>query len=53
MTWPGQSGGDLLHDGPDGFVSRGGSLVHAEQRCLMLGGGESDQGVISRFAADI
>jgi hypothetical protein len=53
MTRRGRSGGEPLHGGPDGFVCRGGSLVQAEWRCLMLGGGESDQGIIGGSSEDL
>ena len=43
----------LLDGDTDGFVCRGGSLVQAEQRGLMLGGGESDQGVVCGSAGDL
>ena len=43
----------MLDGGADGFVGCGGSLVQAEQRCMVLGGGEGDQGVIGGSAEDL
>jgi len=49
----GRSGNELLDGGADGFVCGGGPLVQAEQRRLMLGGGEGDQGVVGGSAEDL
>jgi hypothetical protein len=49
----GRSGNELLDGGTDGCVGRGGSLVQAEQGCLMFGGSESYQSVVGGSAEDL
>ena len=49
----GRSGSKLFNRGTDGFVCRGGPLVEAQQRGLVLDRGERDQGVIGGTAEDL
>ena len=49
----GRSGNELLDGGTDGCVGCRGPLIQAEQRRLMLGGGESDQGIVGGSAEDL
>src|SRR5260370_9275711 len=46
-------GKELLDCSADGFIRRGGSLVETEQRGLMFGGGEGDQGIVGGAAEDL
>lgn len=48
-----RSGNELLDGGTDGSVGRGGSLIQAEQRRLMLGGSKGDQDIVSGSAEDL